>query len=223
MFKFGDKSISKLYLGDKPIARAYLGGKLVYAPHTVIEYLEFDGTKYIDTGMLSTPTSKWEADFQSDKAVGETFHAIFGAQTVSSTGGASYRVSCIIISANTCARYVLSGTSISISDKDVGFSSVADANNRHVYGIDVKSYTAYVDSATIKGTTVANLSTEYPVYIMARNGNGTATNCAKGKLYGFKHWEDDVLVQDLIPVKRSDGVKCMYDRVENKYYELITT
>lgn len=217
-FYIGQKKAGEIFLGDKKIGRVYLGQKLVHmtqkAGGRFVESIVFDGASYIDTTMLSTPKSKWEADFQSSKAVGETFQSIFSAQA----NFTQKRISCIIIGANTATRFVLSGTMVSISDKDINFSSVADANNRHTYGIDVKSYTAYVDSATVKGTPVANMSTDYPVYVMARNSSGTATNFSKGKLYGFRHWEDDVLVQDLRPYVDSNGVACFKDVVTDTLF-----
>ena len=55
MLKLGDKTISKLYLGDKAIAKAYLGDRLVYHKEpTFLEYIEFDGTSYIDAGVIPT-------------------------------------------------------------------------------------------------------------------------------------------------------------------------
>ena len=216
MLKLGEKIISDIYLGDKKIAKVFLGEKLVYQANKPIflDYISFDGNSYIDMAMLSTPTSKWEVDCQSNKAVGEGFQSIFGAQSSTSYN----RLSCIIISTNASARFVLSGSAISIADKDINFDTVADANNRHVYGVDVKNCKAYVDEIEIFGNQYNDLSTNVSVYIMARNSAGTASNFAKGKLYGAKHWEDDILKQDLRPCIDPKGVVCMYDMVTKKYF-----
>lgn len=177
--------------------------------------LVFDGNSYIDTGMPITANSKLEVDFQSDKAVGETFESIFGAQA--NTSGVK-RLSCIITSTNAATRFVLSSDAyINIADHDINFTDVADANNRHIYGIDVNTVTAYIDSQTYTGIKYnTQYTSNYSVYIMARNNIGVATNFAKGKLYGVKHWEGDELVQDLRPHVDQNGVPCMYDTVSKK-------
>ena len=41
---------------------------------------------------------------------------------------------------------------------------------------------------------------------------------AKEKIYSCRIYENEVLVRDFIPVKDTNEVACLYDRVENKYY-----
>lgn len=175
-----------------------------------LDYIESTGTQYIDTGALSTASSKWEVDFQSNKAVEATFESIFGAQT----NVIIKRLSCIIISTNDAVRFVLGN---SIKDSDINFYSVEDAHRRHIYGVDVKAYTAYVDNTKIIGTESTNLVTEYPIYVLARNDGGTATNFANGKLYGVKHYENYIFVADYIPVRKLDGTVCMYDFISGEF------
>ena len=178
-----------------------------------LEYLESDGGQYIDTGVNGTSNSKWEVDFQSSKQVGETFQSIFGAQR------SNERLSTIIIGANTATRFVLrKGASVSISDQDINFTNIADSNSRHIYGIDIKNFTAYVDDNSITGSTVDGLTTPISVYILARNDNGTASNFAKGKLYGAKIYNNADLLRNFIPVLDPEEVPAMLDTVENKLY-----
>ena len=41
---------------------------------------------------------------------------------------------------------------------------------------------------------------------------------AKIKLYSCKIWDNDDLIRDYIPVLDIEGVPCLYDKVEKKYY-----
>lgn len=59
MIKFGNNSIGSIYFGSNPIGKAYLGSNLVYQKGssplpsglTLVDYIETDGTAYIDTGI----------------------------------------------------------------------------------------------------------------------------------------------------------------------------
>lgn len=184
-----------------------------------LEYIEGTGTQFIDTGYKSTPLSKWEVDFQSEKTVGSTLESIFGAQ---STVGTRYisRMSSIIVSANTSTRYVLASPTaeVSISARDINFATVTDANKRYKYSVDVKNYKASRDSDVIQGSAVKNLTTDYNVSIMARCTNGEYQDIARGKLYGAKHWEDDIISQNLRPARRkSDRTVGLYDIITGRF------
>ena len=51
---------------------------------------------------------------------------------------------------------------------------------------------------------------------MSKNGTNAGTGL-KGKIYYAKIYSGDVLISHLIPVKKDDGVLCLYDDVRNKY------
>lgn len=179
-----------------------------------VEYLQSTGTQYFDLGLYNTPVRRWEIDFASTKRPGETFQSLIGVQG----GGGIGRVSCIIIGTNTSARFTLANISAySIRDEDIAFASVAAANDRHVYAVDSQSFSASLDSATIRGSAVANLVSFLPVYILARNTDGTVTNFASGRLYGMKVSDAGTPVADCIPV-RVGSVGYMYDRVSGRLF-----
>ena len=63
MIKFGNNNIGKIYFGSNQIGKAYFGSNLVYdagssptppvpTPYTPVEYIETDGTAYINTGII---------------------------------------------------------------------------------------------------------------------------------------------------------------------------
>ena len=184
--------------------------------YTRVDYLEGTGTQYIDTGIKSTSTSKWEVDYQSKKTPGTVFESVFGAQD----DNAYNRLSAIIVSNMTSARFVLAqyiGAG-SISDLDILFSDEFPATARHVYGIDAERYTAYVDDRTIKGNPREGLRTNYPVFVMARNSAGSVSNISTGKLYGVRMSEAGNLVQSQVPALDSTGTPCMHDTVSGQNF-----
>lgn len=56
MSYIGTTEIGKMFLGDVEIGKAYLGNNLVFSgesspPYTIVNYIQTDGTAYIDTGI----------------------------------------------------------------------------------------------------------------------------------------------------------------------------
>lgn len=79
--------------------------------------------------------------------------------------------------------------------------------------------TVVVDGVTVHTATVSTTyNTGLPMYIFGSNYGGTFDFKAKAKLYWMKIYENDVLVRDMWPCYDPDGVLCLYDKVEKKYY-----
>lgn len=178
-----------------------------------LEYLEATGTQYIDTGELLNENFGIEVDFQSNKKVGSTFQSIFGSQSSST----AYRLSYIIISNNTATRVYLSNSNL--FDIDMLFGNVDDANKRHRYGINAYSLKAYRDNKEILIQRRGVFSTQYSIYVLARNNANTATNLATGKLYGIKCWLKESIIHHLIPALHiADSKPGMYDLVSGQFF-----
>lgn len=59
----------------------------------------------------------------------------------------------------------------------------------------------------------------YNMYLFTWNNGDTADNrCFKGKVYDFKIYDRDVLIQHLIPVLDSNNTLCMFDKMTKKFY-----
>lgn len=245
MLKLGDKNITKLYYGEKPIVKAYLGDKLVYkkaggsgGSHTEIEYLEGDAVSYINTGVMgdSGLTIEMKIYYPENASLsGNTyflgasdgtrrFYPIYyetsricnrmgtGAATRGSTGVAT-----------TGWHHYLIQTS---TTKD--FVGISGAENTNYHTVR-----EYVDGELVfrTGQSLYQGATGKELYLFGINNNGTP-------VIGNAYFTDETgylrmafckilnyageLIRDYIPVKKSDGVKCMYDKVEGKYYEFQT-
>lgn len=177
-----------------------------------LEYLKATGTQYIDTGEKFNDNFGIEVDFQSNKIVGHNFQSIFGTQAE-----ASYRLSYIIISNNKAVRLVVSNSNL--TDTDILFDNVDDANKRHRYGIDAYALKAYLDNKEILIQKKGIFTTNQSIYVLARNNKNTATNLATGKLYGVKCWLEESVIHNLIPaLRKSDSKPGMYDLVTGQFF-----
>lgn len=59
----------------------------------------------------------------------------------------------------------------------------------------------------------------YNIYLFTWNNSDTAdTRCFKGKVYDFKVYDRDVLIQHLVPVLDSENTPCMFDKITQKFY-----
>lgn len=77
----------------------------------------------------------------------------------------------------------------------------------------------YVDGNLVKTLNQNEFSSEYNMYLLAGHLGGTSIgNIGNVKLYYCKIWDGETLVRDYIPVLDSNGVACLYDKVEGKYY-----
>lgn len=176
-----------------------------------VEYLESTGTQWIDTGHIPTINTKWDITCASTLL-----------PLASNNGIGVYRAS---------NKMRLSTTTGNGSEIPAGFYFSTGSFSEYYYGIydndkhDITfnnscgTSTAYVsfDGTTIHEFGVINsLEEGASIYLFAYNGTrGPAPS--KFKIYSSKIYEGDVLVQDLIPV-RKDGKGYMYDRVSKKLF-----
>lgn len=99
---------------------------------------------------------------------------------------------------------------------DCSFTSqrvVIDANKTTCKITGAETVTATMDAATF--TTVDNMA----LFTIMQNGSPLAGDAAwHGKVWSYKIYESDVLLYDLWPCYDPEGVACLYDKVEKKYY-----
>ena len=87
-----------------------------------------------------------------------------------------------------------------------------------VWAIKQNRATATFGNNTVNLDEVGNFVLTSPFYIGCMSKNGEAAGAGlKGKIYYSKIYSGSNLVADMIPVKKSDGTLCLYDRIRNKY------
>ena len=170
--------------------------KSVNDNHTEITSLSLDGNCYFDTEILPNQNTNTEVSLYVD--TGTTY--ICGARD----DKYKYGYTC------TDNFYVVRGT----IDSAAKPSAFWGGN----WIIEQNGTTFNFGSSSVKTDSIDSFSLTSPFYVgnMSKNGINAGVGL-KGKIYYAKIYQEDVLVADLIPVKKDNGVLCLYDKVRDKY------
>lgn len=164
--------------------------------HTELESLSVDGNCYFDTEILPDQNTNTEAKLYVKS--GTTY--ICGARDDKYKYGYSV----------TDNFYVVRG-SVSSAVKNTAFWEEA-------WTIKQNGATATFGNNSVTLDNAGNFTLTSPYYIGCMSKNGEAAGAGlKGKIYYAKIYSGSNLVADMIPVKKSDGTLCLYDKVRKKY------
>ena len=170
-----------------------------------IEYLESTGTQYIDTGVVADETTEAEIEF-SDMTATPIFMASNGGWTNKNFG--------INAGTDSGSVYLLFYMNC---DGWTSHKIVKSGNVKLLLsGVYLNNEKLDITRGQIPSPTA--FSTQYAISIFASNISGNIPYFGKFKLLHFKLWQQNVLVRDMIPVLDLDGVPCMFDKVEGKFY-----
>ena len=164
--------------------------------HTELESLSVDGNCYFDTEILPDQNTNTEAKLYIKS--GTTY--ICGARDDNYKYG--YTV--------TDNFYAIRGT-VSSAAKNTAFWE-------DDWVIKQNGATATFGNNSVTLDNAGNFALTSPYYIGCMSKNGEAAGVGlKGKIYYAKIYSGSNLVADMIPVKKSDGTLCLYDKVRKKY------
>lgn len=183
---------------------------------TEVEYIASNGNQYINTGFV--PTVNTKTVLSIDYTWTNTAY-LFGVTSN------DYRTNVYSFSGNHQSgdtgyfrMFVAGDTSISSQQGNAGTSSVYTSSN-------LKSIEFTNTYCTLDGTlfnyvypTTEPLNITGPMFLFARNNNGTADNNSIMKLYKCQIYDNNILVRDFVPVLDGDNVPCLYDRVTRTLY-----
>ena len=183
---------------------AVFASRQIVLPQMVnyVTYIQSTGTQYIDTGFKPNQDTGVHIVFEPTET--QEWRGIFGARSAS--GVAEYGLD------------IPGGTQI-----------------RSMYGSDstgaiktvdtvVAKFTAHKDKniCTINGDTLISdaetFSPGYSLWLFDKNTAGESWHPGSLKMYSCQIYDNGVLVRDLWPCYDPDGVACLYDKVEKKYY-----
>ena len=164
--------------------------------HTELTSLSLDGNCYFDTEILPDQDTNTKAKWNLQS--GTTY--IAGARDD------NYKIS------YSCTDniYVVRGT-VSSAAKNAPFWAndwIIEQTNASCKVGDTIVATDAIDSF--------KLSSPYYLGNMSKNSTPAGTGVV-GKIYYAQIYSGDTLVADMIPVKKSDGTLCLYDKVRKKY------
>lgn len=173
-----------------------------------VEYIESNGTQYVDTGFMPNQNTQIVVDFESGGVPADyngSLASLFGARNSASSNAFAVWIK----DDNAYPQYgnVNYSGNGSISENTV--ARLQYNLNKNVF--TVASQTLECGSATI--------STNYPAYILTLNSAGKAeTRRAVGKLYSCQIYDDGTLVRDYIPCLNESGEAGLYDLVNDVFY-----
>lgn len=195
------------------VIKAGSGSTLVKIPQTLpstyspIEYLQFTGTQYIDTGAIVDSNTGFDITFEVlNGQSGSPYYNLFGVRGNDSSGGTGetqnfFRIDTIAVDSNSGTEFKYGSTVYNSGIKNTSKINIKLQN---------KVYTK-PDGSTI--TVAGTITTGLSMYIGCINKAGAAYgNLASMKVYRFKIYNGSTLTHDLIPVQRvSDKVLGLYD------------
>ena len=171
-----------------------------------VDYLESNGSQYIDTGLSSSSQYKAELKFNLSNMFTA---AIFGSYVGVST----------------------SGTGLFFGTSGTGIVYCNHTNNPIVPSLTLTKNKDYVvsqngTSVIINGSTYTTppvATNAYNMMLFARSNNGTVERKISGKIYYFKLYNNGSLVRDFIPVLaphvgEEERKACMFDKVSKKLF-----
>lgn len=167
-----------------------------------VDYIQFDGTQTVDTGIICNQNTKIQLAFTRERS---TQHYMFGVAS----------------SNNTASVTAYMGGSWRFGNKSAPKVPTTNANMIYSGLVDKSTVTITGGASAISG--VNDFETVGSLLLGAcRNSNGTVgASQFIGKILFFSMWEGDAQVQKLVPV--TDGtVFRFYDTVSKTFFDSIT-
>lgn len=169
-----------------------------------LEYIESTGTQYIDTGVFPNNNLKITSKVCYTNRKGAY---ILGSDKNYYTG------------VNICWDSNSSQGYRGIFGSPIMSTGIEPQINVPVT-ITLQNNKIYVDGQ-LKGSGSTQDVSEYSnssIYVFCTHREGKAQHNASIRLYGLQIYDGNTLVRDFIPALDGNGVACLYDQVENKYY-----
>ena len=176
------------------------------------EYLESDGTGYIDTGFFPSANTRALVDWLSYKKAGASFQVPFGVKNPveDRTPGFGFSIAGDN-SLNTAPLCNFAPTVYTWQEGD-----------RHELGLDAEVMESYVDFSKLNFSSLPHSGVNFgydSIYLFARNaGTGQAEALATGRLYGCKIFTDGVLEREFVPARHKSGLLGLYERISGLFY-----
>lgn len=168
--------------------------------YTLCEYIQSDGTQYIDTGFKPNNNTRVVMDIVS-LSTGQ--QSPFGARTSA-----------------TSKNYSMLQTTILRSDYNNVYSQKFELPQGR-FVIDKNKETTTVNGVA-QSYTNSSFQCDYNMYLFSLDNSGKSQWASKMKLYSCQIYDNGTLVRDYIPCMSSEGVYGLYDNVNDVFYSSAT-
>ncbi len=198
------------------------------------QFVEGDGSHYIDTLITPTQTTDWEVDFQLtniSEYSSETTTVSGNTFGVMQTNGSYYNRDHFGYWHNrTTPEGWWLGMGYKTGAGDATHYRVTNISgdwlSRHKIRTDKANLTAYLDDTEIQPsfsiTTVGTYNDTVTFTLLGRRTSASLVQMCKQKVFGAKFWESGSLIADMVPVQKiSDSSFAMYDKIRDTIYSLV--
>lgn len=182
-----------------------------------VEYLESNGTQYIDTEIMANDTTEVEIAVAVAN-IGATWDGcLLGSRT--STGSSdSY-----ILWFNHYSNATIPQFNLIYNGKDCTGTLLVTDNPDDKHIVKFRNKELYIDGNLKATTTNTQPNSTLPLLFLALNtGSGVDSRKFRGKIYSCKIWQNNTLVRDFVPMISTEdghiGEACLFDTVTNKYF-----
>lgn len=199
----GTYTVAIANVPDKPISISAAAVEIPYDAE--VEYLQGDGSAYIDTGLYGNINLDYEVQAQYTGSA--TSYNILGDRAAASLR----RFTLQINTTGTYFAYVNAGD----SNNQINAGSLYRTTSFFTFkkiGLDV-----YIGNTKIGSFTSQTFTTPRTVLLFAARNNGSLLYPFEGNIKYCKFIINDELVRDFIPV-RKDGVGYLYDKVSGQLF-----
>ena len=176
----------------------------VATKYTRLEYIESNGSQYIDTGFKPNNNTRVIVDVQMTSSSSSQF--VFGTRTASYNNNFNF----LIDSLSFRSDYGESKANLPRPDS---LDSLTDR-----YLVDKNKNHLYLDETRKASNMTSSFTCPWNLYLFASNEGGNAGYYGSLKLYSCKIYNNEILIRDYIPALRSDGIAGLYDSVNDKFY-----
>ena len=169
-----------------------------------LEYIESNGTQYIDTNYIPTESTIIETKF--NLSIMENNKSLFG--TFNTAESRFNLVTTTSIFAKIAGNLYISTTNLDITPS---------ANKDYTMKFSLPEFT--LNDKSYNSETYSYSSSTSFLYIFARNTGSSPDQHISSKIYYFKIYEASTLIHDYIPCyKKDDGQEGLYDLVSKTFY-----
>ena len=187
-----------------PVGRTAAG-----RPDHFAQWVQSNGSTYVDTGVSGLPGTKVEASFQ--------WKEIKDCRLIGSWNGNSF-----IAGSGAEGQYSFNGLSGWVTLEGGAYAADTDYSLVLDVGASAQTFSVTGPSGTVVSNRVATAASggtgNKTLFLFAQNQNGTGAQAhGKVRLYSMKITQDGSVVRDYVPGVRN-GEGCLYDRVTDTCY-----
>jgi len=202
------KKIKKGYVGVDGVARKIKKAYIGIGGGTVcreVEYIESNGTQYIDTKFIPNQDTRVVVEFETESANSD-YRSVFAART--SSGNAN-SLGFYLSNNNVFTGFYGAATMFTYSGISYSGKHTVDWN-KNVITLD----------GTTQTLTAQTYDSTCSLFLCAVNNAGTVfdKHFLQGKIYSCQIYDNGTLVRDFVPCVTNNNDVGLFDKVSEKFY-----